>query len=132
VLGTLFKKESLLGTGKWTLYFGTLSAAMAVWTGLEAAKAAPHDGGSVHEILTIHRYLGYTVLALSMILSAWVCFSKAHIPTKGRVFFLIGFAILGLVLMQGADLGGRMVFLHGVGVGRKSMVQEAAPREHGG
>ncbi|MDP3920745.1 MAG: hypothetical protein Q8R76_08075 [Candidatus Omnitrophota bacterium] len=47
-LGSIFKKEELLAAGQWALYFGTLSAAVTVWTGLQAAKTAPH-GGDDHE-----------------------------------------------------------------------------------
>lgn len=131
-LGTVFKKEEeeLLTAGKWALYFGALSAAVTVWTGLEAAKTAPHGGGT-HELMMTHQYFGYTVLGLSILLSVWVFLSKATIPSKGRPLFLIGLVLLGLILVQGADLGGRMVFLNGVGVGRKSMMPAESGHEHG-
>jgi len=129
-LGHVTKKEELFSAGKWVLYFGTLSAALAVWTGLEAAKTAPHIR-NVHETLMVHQYIGFTVLGLSTILSACVYFSKANIPVKGRRLFLIGLVILALLIMQGADLGGRMVFLNGVGVGRKSMMQDSTTEQGG-
>jgi len=37
--------------------------------------------------------------------------------------------VLAAVLTQGADLGGRMVFLHGTGVGKKSMMQEQGHKQ---
>ena len=129
ILGSLFKKEELLITGKWFLYFGTVAAAVTVLTGLEAEKTVPHGGG-VHEILIMHKYFGYTVLGLSVLLSAWVLSSKAHIPSKGRVVFLLALALLAMVITQGADLGGRMVFLHGVSVGGKAAVEEAMSHGH--
>jgi len=129
-LGSIFKKDELLAAGKWALYFGTFAAAVTVWTGLEAAKTVAHGGG-VHELMITHQYFGYTVLGLSAVLSTWVFFSKAHIPAKGRVFFLGVLLILGGILTQGADLGGRMVFLNGVGVGRKSMMPAESGHEHG-
>ena len=132
-LGTVFRKEELLKAGKWALYFGTLAAAITVWTGLQAANTVPH-GGEVHAMIMVHQYLGFTVFGLSIILSAWLFLSKSPLPSKGRILFLTGLVLLALILTQGADFGGRMVFLHGVGVGRKSMLnQEAAtPHEHGG
>ncbi len=134
-LGTFLKKEELLRAGKWALYFGTLSAAVTVWTGLEAAKTVSH-AGDVHGIMMIHQYFGFAVLALSLILSAWIFFSKSSIPSKGRIAFLAILVLLAGILTQGADFGGRMVFLHGVGVGRKSMQSEEEPHahdhEHGG
>lgn len=122
-LGTLFRKEDLFVAGKWELYLGTLSAAVTVWTGLQAAKTVPHGGGT-HEIMMAHQYFGFAVLGLSALLSIWVFISKANIPSKGRIFFLAGLLLLSATLTQGADLGGRMVFLHGVGVEKKSMVAE--------
>jgi len=132
-LGTIFKKGDLIAAAKWALYFGTLSAAVTVWTGLQAANTIPH-GGAVHEIMMVHQYFGFVVLGLSLMLSAWLFFSKANIPSKGKPLFLLALLVLAVVLTQGADLGGRMVFLHGVGVGRKSMLQEekAHAHEHAG
>jgi len=129
LLGSILKKEELLVAGKWSLYFGALAAAVTVWTGLEAAKTVPHGGGT-HEIMMMHQYIGFTVLASSVLLSAWVFFSRSPIPAKGKLIFLLGLIALGGIIMQGADLGGRMVFLHGVGVGQKGEVEETA-HEHG-
>lgn len=131
-LGTLFRKQDLFAAGKWELYLGTLSAAVTVWTGLQAANTVPHSGGT-HEIMMAHQYFGFAVLGLSALLSLWVLISKANIPSKGRIFFLAGLLLLSAVLTQGADLGGRMVFLHGVGVGNKNVpAKEAGHHEHGG
>lgn len=124
-LGTIFKKADLLAAAKWALYFGTLASAVTVWTGLKAAETVAH-GGDTHQIMMVHQYLGFAVLGLSLALSAWVFFSKASIPGKGKPVFLLALVVLAAVLTQGADLGGRMVFLHGTGVGKKSMMQEEA------
>lgn len=130
-LGCLLKKEELLASGKWVLYFGTLAAAVTVWTGLQAAKTVPHDA-TTHPIMMVHQYFGFAVLGLSLALSAWVFFSKSNLPAKGRPFFLIGLLLLAGILIQGADFGGRMVFLHGVGVGKKGVVkQDIEEHQHG-
>jgi len=126
LLGTLFKKDELLITGKWALYFGTLAAAATVLTGLQAERGVSHGGGT-HEMMFVHKYIGFVVLGLSLILTLWINRSKAPIPAKGRIGFLIGSALLALIVTQGADLGGRMVFLNGVGVGRKSFIEKEAP-----
>lgn len=127
--GNVLKKEEFLVAGKWTLYFGTLAATVAVWTGLEAAKTVSHGAG-IHEMMMAHQYIGFAVVGLSLILSVWLFFSKANIPSKGRIFFLSCLLLLNAILIQGADLGGRMVFLNGVGVGRKSMLQKEADHSH--
>ena len=69
--GNILKKEEFLVAGKWTLYFGTLAATVAVWTGLEAAKTVFHDAG-IHEMMMAHQYIGFAVVRLSLILSVWL------------------------------------------------------------
>ena len=128
-LGNLFKKEELLIAGKWTLCFGTIAAAFTVWTGLQAADTVSHGAG-VHELMIIHQYFGYAILGLSAILSLWLLVSKAHMPGKGRFLFLILLLVLAGLVAQSSDFGGRMVFQHGVGVGKKSIIQEAAALSH--
>ncbi len=121
--GSFLKKESLLQAGKWTLWSGALSAAAAVWTGLRAAYTAPHND-ETHQIMLLHQNMGYAILAIAVILSAWLLIIKAPVPKRGRVVFLVALALLNLILIQQADLGGRMVFLHGTGVGKKSMLEQ--------
>ena len=134
LLGTLLKQDQFLITGKWMLYLGTIAAGVTVWTGVEAAKTVSH-GAATHEILTVHENLGFVVLGLSAILSVWAFLSQSISP-KGRIPFLILFLLSALVLTQSADLGGRMVFLHGVGVSKKPSMEEVKPtieehHEHG-
>lgn len=130
-LGHLFRKEELLIAGKWTLYFGTMAAALAVWTGLQAAGTVSHGAG-VHELMTVHQYFGYAILGISAVLSFWLLISKSNMPGKGGFLFIILLFVLAGLVAQSSDFGGRMVFQHGVGMGKKSMIQEAtAPaREH--
>ena len=115
ILGTILRKEHFLVAGKWVLYFGTLAAGFAVGTGLYAANTVSHDE-ETHQIMMLHQKLGIAVLCLSTFLSLWLLFSKTNIPSKGRLFFLGGLLLLGALLTQQADFGGRMVFLKGVGV----------------
>lgn len=128
-LGCLFKKEEFLIAGKWTLYFGTIAAALTVWTGLQAANTVSHGAG-VHELMTIHQYFGYAILGLSAALSLWLLISKANMPGKGRFLFLILLFVLAGLVAQSSDFGGRMVFQNGVGVGKKSMMQETMEHKH--
>ena len=128
-LGALFRKESLLEAGKWTLYTGAVGAVLTAWTGYEASQTVSHGGG-MHQMMMTHQYLGFAVLGISLVLSAWVFFSKANIPVKGKPAFLLALVVLAAVLIQGADFGGRMVFLNGVGVGKKSMIKEMIADSH--
>ena len=121
--GALFKNENLTQAGRWTLYAGMLSAVIAVLTGIKAESTVEHDE-EAHEIMELHEKLGYIILALSAALSAWTLAVKSAIPSKGRIVFFAGLIVLSLVIIQQADLGGRLVFLKGIGVGKKSMLQE--------
>jgi len=129
LLGTLFRKEELFIAGKWLLYFGTASAAVTVWTGLQAANTVSHDEAT-HQLMMAHQYLGIGILALSAILSLWLLITRKAVP-NGKIPFLLGLLLLTALIFQQADFGGRMVFLNGVGVGRKSMMQEQGRHAHG-
>jgi uncharacterized membrane protein len=107
-----------------------LAAVVTVWTGLEAAENVFH-GGEIRKTMMMHQYFGFAILGLSAVLSLWVLISKANAPQKGRKLFLVLFFMLAGLVLQGADLGGRLVFLHGVGIGKKSETQEATPHELG-
>lgn len=128
ILGILFRKEVLLMVGKWTLFAGSLSTVPAVFTGLQAANTVPHGGG-IHQTLMAHQYLGFTILTISIALSVWVLVSKTNVPQKGKKVFLIALLLLAAIIGQQADFGGRLVFLNGVGVGKKNMGERQAPSE---
>ena len=119
--GRLMRKEVFFEVGKWMLYSGVLFAAVSVWTGLEAAETAAHDR-PMHEVMLLHRNLGYVILGLSALLAAWIFRVKTPVPARRQLLFLSAMAILAVLILQQADLGGRMVFLNGVGVGKKSML----------
>ena len=120
LLGLMFNKEHFLKTGQWTLYFATLSAAGAVWSGIEASETVVHDEGS-HAIMMVHRSLGIAVLAIGALLSLWLALSRSSLP-KPKLLFLGALTLTALLLAQQTDFGGRLVFMHGVGLGRKSAV----------
>jgi len=135
MLGLILKKEHFLKSGQWTLYFGTIGAAAAVWTGLQAAKTVPHDE-TTHALMMAHQNLGIAVLVLSVLLSLWLLVSKSSLP-KAKAIFVGGLFLIAVLLLQQVDFGGRLVFFHGVGMGRRSVVQtqktdQAVPHEHGG
>ena len=119
-LGSVIGKEDLFAAGKWVLWLGTLSAGLAVWTGLKAPDTVFHDM-DIHPLILAHQYLGITILSLSFLLSLWVFISKANIPAKRFVFLGILF-LLSLLIVQQADFGGRIVFGKGVGIGQRSMM----------
>ncbi|MBI4372385.1 MAG: DUF2231 domain-containing protein [Candidatus Omnitrophica bacterium] len=128
-LGIVFRKEELLAVGKWSLYFGALSALLAVVTGLQAADTVSHND-ETHQIMMAHQYLGFVILGLSAFLSAWLLKAKANLPQKRKPIFLLALLLLAIMIAQQGDFGGRLVFLHGVGVGKKSMSQHSSHEHH--
>ena len=123
-LGAVLKNEGLIESGRWTLYGGVLFGVISVITGLKAANTIPHDD-ETHEIMELHQNMGYVIVFLSVALGAWTLAVKSALPQKGRTLFLIACLILAALVTQQADLGGRMVFLKGAGVGKKSMLRES-------
>ncbi len=119
-LGSILKKEELFIAGKWSLFFGTLGAGVSVWTGLQAAETVYHDE-EIHQMMMAHQYVGIALLVLSAVLSLWVIISKKTIPSA-RLLFLGSLLILSALIAQAADLGGRMVYGKGVGIGMKSLM----------
>jgi uncharacterized membrane protein len=127
VLGMVFRKDHFLKSGQWALYFGTLGAAAAVWTGLQAANSVPHNE-TTHPLMMAHQYLGVAVLVLSILLSLWLLISKSSLP-KAKALFTGGLLLIVVLLLQQVDFGGRLVFFHGVGMGRKSFVEKSKSSE---
>ncbi|MDD5115122.1 MAG: DUF2231 domain-containing protein [Methylobacter sp.] len=110
VVGKLANNSNLRGVASWLLYLGTVSALFTVGAGVLAASSVPH-GGNVHEIMERHEHIGLFVLGLATLLSVWRIGTSA-----GGVVFLILSALLVVLLVLGADLGGLMVYKYGVAV----------------
>lgn len=97
------------------LYLGTLGATGAVAAGWLAAQTVPH-GEAVHDILERHEHLGFTVLSLAVFLSGWRLWRGRRFGRLERWgHFLLALLMTGF-MTAGADLGGLMVYGHGVGV----------------
>lgn len=97
------------------LYLGTVAAALAVMAGFSAADSVAHDG-SVHDIMERHEHIGVSVLSIAVFLSVWRAQRWGGKSIVANRFFLGTAAFLCLLLSFGADLGGLMVYGHGVGV----------------
>ena len=115
LLMVIFKKGNLESVASWMLYLGTLGAMAAVAAGWIAAESIPH-GSAVHDVMETHETIGFSVLALAVVLSLWRLFAGAPGSVMGRALHLfLAFVMVGL-LTAGADLGGLMVYKYGVAV----------------
>lgn len=105
------------------LYLGTLFAAVAVALGFQAAASVAHSA-AVHPILTEHYEHGVEVLGMAVLLSLWWWLQTRRAATKptdnlSRIATLLRLtlaAVMVAVMAHGADMGGLMVYGHGVGV----------------
>lgn len=116
LVSTLAKKEQWRIVASWFLYFGTVATVFAVISGFLAANSVAH-GGNVHDLMERLELLGMSVLLLTIVLSIWRMRSGGVIRGGGaNSFFLILSAMLCVLLIVSADLGGLLVYKYGVGV----------------
>ena len=114
-LGGFFSKPAWRKFATPTLYIGTFTAILTVAAGLQAAYSAPHNDAT-HAIMLRHQAFGISVTVLAVILSIRRYFSADDfLVTKTYGHFALS-ALLVILLTLGADLGGLMVYQHGVAV----------------
>lgn len=97
------------------LYLGSISALFTVVAGLFAEESVDH-GGNVHAVMEYHELFGFIILGLSVFLSIWRLLAKAQIKAEANILYLILSMFLAICVILGADLGGLMVYKHGVAV----------------
>lgn len=129
VVGVLLRQESLRQTASWLLYLGTLGALGAVVTGLIAEDTVPH-GEAVHEIMEWHGRLGITAATLSAALAVWRIATRANFSAMAKALHLYLAAMVAICIFFGADLGGLMVYQHGVGVKTLQQADEHHHHQH--
>jgi len=119
LVGTISKNPESRRVASWLLYFGTVAALLTVIAGLIAAESVAH-GQNVHDIMERHEQIGLAIFSTAVLLSIWRIKSGVLRSGGANNFFLFLSALLCLLMMLGADLGGLMVYKYGVAV-------EAAP-----
>ena len=129
LVGTLAKKPQWRSVASWFLYLGTIAAIFTVIAGLMAASSVAH-GENVHDIMERHEHFGISVLSLATLLSIWRMKSGSLIRGGANVFFLILSALLCVLMMLGADLGGLMVYKYGVAVEAAPVPEDSANHVH--
>lgn len=129
VLGILTKKEFFVDCGACNLVIGAFSAIFAVLTGLLAASSVSHPEGA-HATMVWHRNIMISVLAVSLALAFWVYKNREQIFLL-RVKLITGLMVMLSLLIVGADMGGQMVFKHGVGTALLQDMEGSYSHEHG-
>ncbi|WP_262963948.1 DUF2231 domain-containing protein [Methylobacter psychrophilus] len=130
VIATLANKAHWRNVASWFLYMGTLAAAFTVIAGFIAADSVVH-GGNVHEIMERHEHFGIAVLSLAVLLSVWRMASGTLIRGAANSLFLLFSALLCVLMVLGADLGGLMVYQYGVAVKAVPVTEVGHEHDHG-
>ena len=114
LIAHFIKKDPLQTVASWLLYLGAFSAIFTVLAGFSAAETVAHNE-NVHNIMEHHEDVGISILSLSLGLSAWRIKTGVLQGWKNGVFLALSALLFGLII-QGADLGGLMVYKYGVAV----------------
>ena len=98
----------------WNLCLGTLGAAAAVWTGLQAQDVAKHSF-EIWEVMELHEKLGITTLILGLMACGLRLGLRDKLGPRLRAVAMLLALVMASTLTYGASLGGRLVFEFGVG-----------------
>ncbi len=115
LIGAMVNSDQWRKLASGLLYLGAISAAAAVAAGLNAEGTIEH-GKNVHLIMERHEFLGISILCLSVFLSLWRLLSGGIVRGVANLFFMMFSVLLTILILLGADLGGMMVYKHGVAV----------------
>ncbi|HEV2386694.1 MAG TPA: DUF2231 domain-containing protein [Candidatus Acidoferrales bacterium] len=104
------------------LYLGTLTAVLAVVTGLNAEATVATD--EVAHALEVHEELMLTSFFLATGLSVFAYFSRRRLTHALKMVLLAGLVLLALLVTLGADRGAEMVYRYGLGVNWSTAIQQ--------
>ena len=108
------KRPPLHRIALWNVCLGTLGAAAAVLTGLQAEDIAKHSF-EIWQVLELHKRLGITTLILGIMMSGLRLATRDRLTPRVRLVSLVVMAAMASTLTWGASLGGRLVYEFGVG-----------------
>ncbi len=129
-VGILRKRNDLLLAGQICLVLSLIGTAITVLTGYLAEESFPHNE-TVHEMMETHEMIGFIILGLGALLTLWSFLKRDGMPKASKLFLvLLGLTVL--VILQNADLGGRMVFVEGAAVKAMPVLQEEHHHHHDG
>ena len=113
-LALILKRQALHRVALWNLCLGTLGAAVAVFTGLEAAETAKHSF-EIWQVMALHQRLGIATLILGLMASGLRLFTRDRLSARVRLFAFALMLAMASTVAFGGYLGGRLVYEFGVG-----------------
>ena len=117
LLGRFLNQDYLKKTAKWTLLLGTLTLAIAAFTGWLGHKTVAHSESS-YTLIEQHQRLGFITLGIFVFLVVlrFIVLPKMK-KKKILIMLMLIINLVGIgVLTWGSHLGGRLVYELGVGV----------------
>lgn len=132
LFGVAFHRPNVRRTAGWMLYLGAAAALAAASAGLFAGASVPH-GAAVHEVMEWHERIMLSVTGLAVFLAIWrAAVGGAFNSTMANGLSLFIGVVMVALMAIGADLGGLMVYRHGVGVASLQRQEDAIQHLHGG
>ena len=110
----LLRRPALHAVALWNLALGTLGAATAVLSGLQAEDIAKHSF-EIWQVMELHKRLGITTLILGLGIVAWRVAHRDHLRRRERLLTVLATLLMCGTLVWGASLGGHLVYEFGVG-----------------
>ena len=113
-LALAVKRPALHRIALWNLALGTLGAAAAVASGLQAEDVAKHSF-EIWQVIELHKRLGMTTLILGLMVVSWRLSKRDQLSRHVRRLTVAAMLVMTATLSIGAYLGGRLVYEFGVG-----------------
>ena len=130
LLAAVTRREGLRIASFWTLMLGTLGAAAAVISGLQAEDHIAH-GEAVHRIMETHERLALITAGIFAVLALWRVLRETRMGQAERAVALaLGLGGAGVLTATGV-YGGRLVFEHAAGVPSEVLQGELHERAEG-
>src|SRR5262249_33963123 len=134
VLGWVTGSRDLHVAARWALWLGTVGAAVAVWSGYSGSQHVHrYVTDAAEELMEDHEHVQLGTLGAALGLSLWRLVTRGPFPERGRFVYLLLAVAMVVNLVVASDLGGQMVFLHGVAVHVDAdSLQGSAEKAHDG
>jgi uncharacterized membrane protein len=130
LLAAATRREGLRIASFWTLMLGTLGAAAAVISGLQAEDHIAH-GEAVHELMKTHEKLALVTAGIFGVLALWRLVRETRMGQAERALALaLGLGGAGVLAATGV-YGGKLVFEHAAGVPSEVLQGELHERAEG-
>jgi uncharacterized membrane protein len=128
--GAFTRRPSLRTAGFWTLMAGTVGAAVAVISGLQAEDHIAH-GEAVHQVMETHEELALITLGIFAVLALWRLVRERRMGRAERGVALAWSVGGAAVLVATGVYGGKLVFEHAAGIPTEVLEIEVHERMEG-